>query len=217
MPGSYSPVAAMESGTAAALDATASRAVCWSPMTPGDTSKAPAIIGPAKIAAVALLSAAAGSSLTFALLTRGVSPSPIQRTEPIQQIVTYPAQPATQSPIAITTPDPTPFAQITPAATHQAEPTPAPPPAPPAQVAQQPPPPPPAPVVNTPITPKKINLNTATQAELELLPDIGPKTAIDIIAYRAAHGRFMSVTDLDNVKGIGPKTMAKVAPLVTVD
>lgn len=187
-------------------------------MTPGDTSKAPAIIGPAKIAAVALLSAAAGSSLTFALLTRGPSPSPIQRPAPIQQAVTYPAHSATQPPIAITTPDPAPFAQITPASTHQSEPTPAPPTATPEQVAQQPPPPPPpAPVVSTPITPKKINLNTATQAELELLPDIGPKTAIDIIAYRTAHGRFTSIADLDKVKGIGPKTMAKVAPLVTVD
>jgi len=61
-----------------------------------------------------------------------------------------------------------------------------------------------------------ININTATAALLERLPGIGPKTAERIIAYRAAHGRFNSVDALRNVKGIGPKKLAKLRPLVTV-
>ena len=63
---------------------------------------------------------------------------------------------------------------------------------------------------------RPININTATAALLERLPGIGPKTAERIIAYRAAHGRFNSVDALRNVKGIGPKKLAKLRPLVTV-
>jgi competence protein ComEA len=62
----------------------------------------------------------------------------------------------------------------------------------------------------------KIDLNTATQAQLESLPLVGPSMAKRIIEYRAANGPFKSVADLDNVKGIGEKTLAKLMPLVTV-
>jgi competence protein ComEA len=60
-----------------------------------------------------------------------------------------------------------------------------------------------------------IDLNTATQQELETLPGIGPKLAEAIIAYRQQQ-RFMSVEDLQNVRGIGEKRMADIRPLVTV-
>ncbi|MBX3376342.1 MAG: helix-hairpin-helix domain-containing protein [Phycisphaeraceae bacterium] len=63
----------------------------------------------------------------------------------------------------------------------------------------------------------RINLNTATQAELELLPGIGPAMAKRILEYRSAKGRFTSVLELDKVKGIGERTMAKLRPLVTVE
>jgi competence protein ComEA len=63
----------------------------------------------------------------------------------------------------------------------------------------------------------RINVNTAGQAELELLPNVGPAMAKKIMDYRALHGPFKSIADLDKVKGIGPKTMAKIAPLVTVE
>lgn len=61
-----------------------------------------------------------------------------------------------------------------------------------------------------------VNLNTATAAQLEQLPGVGPATARAIIAWRESHGRFSSVNDLQQVEGIGAKTFAKLAPLVTV-
>jgi competence protein ComEA len=63
----------------------------------------------------------------------------------------------------------------------------------------------------------KVNLNTATQAELELLPGIGPAMAKRILDYRAEHGKFTSVEQLDSVRGIGSRTMSRLRPLVTVD
>lgn len=57
---------------------------------------------------------------------------------------------------------------------------------------------------------KLINVNTATAAELELLPDIGPSLAKRIIEYREKHGRFEKLADLDKVSGIGPKTLEKL-------
>lgn len=62
-----------------------------------------------------------------------------------------------------------------------------------------------------------VNINTATQAELELLPRIGPATAQAIIAYREQNGPFRSVDDLQKVPGIGPATLAELKPLITVD
>lgn len=59
-----------------------------------------------------------------------------------------------------------------------------------------------------------INVNTASQAELELLPQIGPALASRIIEYRTTHGRFKSLADLDKVRGIGPKTLTKLKGLV---
>lgn len=61
-----------------------------------------------------------------------------------------------------------------------------------------------------------VNINTAASALLEQLPGIGPKTAQRIIEYRATHGRFGSTDELLNVKGIGPKKLEKLRPLVTV-
>jgi competence protein ComEA len=59
-----------------------------------------------------------------------------------------------------------------------------------------------------------LDINSATASELEGLPNIGPKTAERIIAYRTSNGRFRSVEELDNVKGIGEKTLAKLKPYV---
>ena len=63
---------------------------------------------------------------------------------------------------------------------------------------------------------KLVNINTATQAELETLPQVGPATAQRIIAFREEHKGFKTVEELLNVKGIGPKTFEKLKPLVTL-
>jgi competence protein ComEA len=62
----------------------------------------------------------------------------------------------------------------------------------------------------------KVNLNTASQAQLEALPGIGPTYAQSIIAERQRRGGFKSVNDLRSVHGIGDKRFAELAPLVTV-
>ena len=66
------------------------------------------------------------------------------------------------------------------------------------------------------LTPAKIDLNKATSAELEVLPGVGPALAGRIVEYRRAHGAFRTVEQLDGVKGIGPKLMEKIRPLVKI-
>lgn len=55
-----------------------------------------------------------------------------------------------------------------------------------------------------------IDLNTATTAQLELLPGIGPAKAKAIVDDRDVNGRFASVDDLDRVPGIGLKTVDRL-------
>lgn len=61
-----------------------------------------------------------------------------------------------------------------------------------------------------------VNLNTATVADLDSLPRIGPAMAQRIIDFRTANGRFSSVDELQNVTGIGQKTFDGLKDLVTV-
>ena len=61
-----------------------------------------------------------------------------------------------------------------------------------------------------------VNINTATQAELESLDGIGPVKAAAIIDYRKKNGGFKSVDELEKVSGVGPVTMAKVKKDVAV-
>jgi comEA protein len=61
-----------------------------------------------------------------------------------------------------------------------------------------------------------INLNTATSAELQQVPGIGPSTASKILAMRKSYGTFKSVDDLRAIKGIGPKRMEKMRKYLTV-
>lgn len=63
----------------------------------------------------------------------------------------------------------------------------------------------------------QVNINTATEAELQTISGIGAKRAADIIAYREANGGFKTVDDLNNVSGIGDKSLEKLRPYVTVD
>jgi competence protein ComEA len=61
-----------------------------------------------------------------------------------------------------------------------------------------------------------VNLNTATETELDTLPEVGPVTAASILAWRDEHGGFTSVDELLEVDGIGEVTLDRVAPYVTV-
>jgi competence protein ComEA len=61
-----------------------------------------------------------------------------------------------------------------------------------------------------------VNINTATQAQLESLPGLGAKAAERILEYRQKNGQFKKVEDLMNVKGIGEKSFLKLKPLLTV-
>lgn len=62
----------------------------------------------------------------------------------------------------------------------------------------------------------KLDLNAASESQLERLPGVGPVLAGRIAAYRRAHGPFAEGDHLERVSGIGPKTMAQLAPLVSV-
>ena len=62
----------------------------------------------------------------------------------------------------------------------------------------------------------KVNLNTATTAELDTLPGIGPTLAARIVDYRTRNGPFTSPEELMNVSGIGAKKYADLAELITV-
>jgi competence protein ComEA len=62
-----------------------------------------------------------------------------------------------------------------------------------------------------------ININTATQAELEALPHIGPAIAAKIIAYREKYGPFARIDDIKRVAGIGPSTFDDIKDLITVE
>ncbi|MDQ1463607.1 MAG: competence protein ComEA [Actinomycetota bacterium] len=64
--------------------------------------------------------------------------------------------------------------------------------------------------------PTVVNINAATVAELETLPGIGAVMAERIIAWRTQHGRFASITQLQQVSGIGPSKYAALAERVTV-
>ena len=62
----------------------------------------------------------------------------------------------------------------------------------------------------------KININTATAEELDKLPGVGPAKAEDIISYRESNGRFKTIEELKNVKGIGESSFEKIKEKITI-
>ena len=65
-----------------------------------------------------------------------------------------------------------------------------------------------------PDKPALLNINTASAEELQTLPNIGERMAQRIVDYRTQHGKFDRVDALQNVKGIGAKTLEKLRPFI---
>ncbi|MEG0441076.1 MAG: ComEA family DNA-binding protein [Oscillospiraceae bacterium] len=81
---------------------------------------------------------------------------------------------------------------------------------------QSAPPPSPSPTPTSHVERIEININTASAAELTVLPGIGEKRAADIVAYREKHGDFTRKEDLTEVSGIGEATLKGLAEYITV-
>lgn len=166
--------------------------------------------GPAKWAAVLVLGGASITGMAWSLTRQPrpiYAPAIVQReaepASPPRQTVVHADSPAVPPPLVPTpneTPEPEPPVSLLAIPAEPAAPVTieAPPPEPAASLA------------------RVININTATAAELELLPGIGPALAARIVEYRGRQGRFRSVDELDHVSGIGPRTLEKIRPHATV-
>jgi len=62
----------------------------------------------------------------------------------------------------------------------------------------------------------KLNLNSATDEQLQMLPGVGPSKAERIVAWRQKNGGFKRVADLRKVKGFGFKTLKKLEPYLDI-
>jgi competence protein ComEA len=62
----------------------------------------------------------------------------------------------------------------------------------------------------------KLNLNTATEDQLVMLPGVGPSKAERVVTWRQKHGAFKRVADLRHVKGFGYKTIKKLEPYLDI-
>ena len=65
-----------------------------------------------------------------------------------------------------------------------------------------------------PAAPAPVDLNAASPEQLDALPGIGPALAARIVAYRDEHGPFTKIEHLNDVKGIGARTLEKLRPLL---
>ena len=74
----------------------------------------------------------------------------------------------------------------------------------------------PVPAVSPAQVTSKVNLNRASADELQALPGVGPVLAQRMVDWRKMHGRYRTVDDLQEVKGIGKKRLEQLRPLVTV-
>ncbi|KAA9026478.1 hypothetical protein F4V44_10955 [Niallia endozanthoxylica] len=62
-----------------------------------------------------------------------------------------------------------------------------------------------------------VNLNTASESELETLPGVGPSKAAAIMEYRETNGRFQNIEELMEISGIGEKTFEKLKEHISVN
>ncbi len=65
-------------------------------------------------------------------------------------------------------------------------------------------------------SPAKININTASLAELQKLPRVGPEIAQRIVDFRKEHGKFKKIEEIMKIKGIGEKTFERIKDQITV-
>lgn len=176
---------------------------------PQTNSYAPARKGPATWAAVGVLGGASLVGLAWAVL------GPLRTSDPAVVPSPAPVVAPSQHPVIIINVPP----PVVPVVTEVGnEPEPAGPPAATVPLSV------PMPLIvpqDKPATAKglttKININTATIEELDLLPGVGKATAQAILDYRAKYGKFRTIADLDKVSGIGPAKLEKLRPLVTVE
>ena len=63
----------------------------------------------------------------------------------------------------------------------------------------------------------RVDINRGSVEELQRLPGIGPVLAERVIQYRREHGKFASIRDIQNVKGIGVKRFAQLEPYLHID
>jgi competence protein ComEA len=71
-------------------------------------------------------------------------------------------------------------------------------------------------LLETPGPALPLNINQASQADLEALPGIGPAIAARIVAYRQVNGPFENIEEIQSVKGIGPSIFAEIRDRITV-
>lgn len=64
---------------------------------------------------------------------------------------------------------------------------------------------------------EKININTATQTQLETLPGIGPSTSLKIVNYRKENGKFKNIEEIKEVSGIGDVKYENIKDLICVE
>ena len=69
---------------------------------------------------------------------------------------------------------------------------------------------------NTSTSSSVININTASESELEQLPGIGPSISSRIVEYRNKNGKFKSIEDIKNVTGVGDSKFEKIKDLIKV-
>jgi len=61
-----------------------------------------------------------------------------------------------------------------------------------------------------------VNVNTATDQELQAIPGVGPAIAQRIVDYRTQFGNFEQLDELQNISGIGPMKFEKMKPQITI-
>jgi len=71
-------------------------------------------------------------------------------------------------------------------------------------------------VAKAPATPARVNVNTGTVTQFDALPNVTPTVAKNIVDYRSKNGPFKKLEDLDKVSGIGPATLEKLRPYLTL-